>query len=518
MEQNGWFKIGGAHQPPARNREGIPIVYPQKKQPEINNAPEPAPPPAPSLPKYAEKAPQKKPVVSKPEVPMPDPCGDELKVLHSQTVGERGPVLAQDGILHEVLETFVHAKAIERAVHVKGFGAFGHFQPYRSMREYTKLGLLQDSGKKTQVACRFSLGAGNKGTPDTSRNIRGFSTKFYTEQGIFDLLCNHLPVFLLRDAIRVPEAFKSLQPSPVNNLSDPGRFWDFVACTPEATHFITWLYSDAGTVKSLRHIRAYGVNTYVWRNEDGERHYVKYHWLPMAGEEYIDRGEAARLACSDPDIAGRDLYDTIAAGTPVEYELRVQLMDPEDLDQLSYDPLDDTKIWDEEVYPLLPVGRLVLDRNPKDYDAQTERITFSPANLLEGVELSEDKMLQGRSFVYWDAQRRRLGPEFRSLPINSQKDWSPDEMVTSGSGLHTAGKLMRASIPDPDNFTQAGDRYHSLSDTQKDHLADNIASELYAVSDRTRKIVMSYFTQASEEFALNIERQMEKYTDQMNRK
>ena len=208
MEQNGWFKIGGAHQPPAKNKKGIPIVYPQKKQPEINNAPEPSPPSAPSLPKYEEQVPQKKPVVTKPEGSMPEPYGDELKPRHSQTVGERGPVLEQDGILHEVLETFVHAKAIERAVHVKGFGAFGYFQPYRSMKEYTKLGFLQDPEKKTQVACRFSLGVSNRGTPDTSRNIRGFSTKFYTEQGIFDLLCNNLPVFLLRDAMRVPEAFQ----------------------------------------------------------------------------------------------------------------------------------------------------------------------------------------------------------------------------------------------------------------------------------------------------------------------
>ena len=516
MEQNGWFKIGGAHQPPAKNKEGIPIVYPQKKQPEINNAPEPSPPSAPSLPKYEEKAPQKKPVVTKPEGSMPEPYGDELKSRHSQTVGERGPVLEQDGILHEVLETFVHAKAIERAVHVKGFGAFGYFQPYRSMKEYTKLGFLQDPEKKTQVACRFSLGVSNRGTPDTSRNIRGFSTKFYTEQGIFDLLCNHLPVFLLRDAMRVPEAFKSLQPSPVNNLSDSDRFWAFVARTPEATHFITWLYSDIGTVKSLRHIRAYGVNTYVWRNESGERHYVKYHWTPMAGEEFIDREEAARLACTDPDIAGRDLYDTIAEGIGVEYELRVQLMDPEALNQLSFDPLDDTKIWDEKAYPLLPVGRLVLDRNPEDYDAQTERIAFSPANLLDGAELSEDQMLQGRSFVYWDAQRRRLGPDFRTLPINSQKDWSPDELVTSGNKLYTAGNLTRTPISNQDNFTQAGDRYHSLSDTQKDHLADNIASELYAVPENTRQTVMSYFTQASEEFALHIERQMEKYSNQTN--
>jgi catalase len=357
-----------------------------------------------------------------------------LNTLHSQTVGKRGPVLEQDSILHETLETFIHTKILERPVHVKGFGAFGAFQATHSMREYTKLGFLQTPGRQVPVMVRFSLAVGNKGTPDTSRNVRGFSTKFYTQEGIFDLLCNHIPVLFVRDGIRFAEAFTSLAPSPVNNLIDPERFWKFVARAPEATHFVTWLYSDAGTIKSLRHIRGYGVNTYVWRNAEGVRRYIKYHWIPLAGEECIDRREAVALAGTNPDVAGKDLYDAIAAGNPAQYELRVQLMDPRDEISLPYDPLDCTKVWNEQNYPLLPVGILTLDRNPDNYMEQVEKVGFSPANLLDGAELSDDKLLQARANIYWNSQRRRLGQDFRSIPVNRQENWSPDEQVTSGAG------------------------------------------------------------------------------------
>lgn len=436
------------------------------------------------------------------------PREDASNAMHSQTVGERGPVTVQDGILHETLETFAHAKSVERAVHVKGFGASGFFQPYACMREYTQLCFLQDPSKKTPVASRFSLAVSTKGTPDTSRNVRGFSTKFYTEQGVFDLLCNHIPVFLVRDAIRFPAAIKSLLPSPQNNLPDSNRFWEFFACTPEATHFVTWLYSDLGTVKSLRHIRAYGVNTYVWKNANNVRRYVKYHWLPLAGEQCINRLEAARLAGENPDIAGRDLFDTIAAGTPVEFELNVQLMDEDVADSLSFDPLDDTKIWDEKAYPLIPVGRLTLDRNPDNYNEQVEKLAFSPANLLDGAELSDDKMLQGRSFVYWDAQRYRLGPEFRSIPVNKQADWMPDQEVTSGNGRFVEGKLMRSSLLKEDYFTQAGEHYRSLSQEQQDHLARNIASELVLAALNVQKTVLDYFCEADETLADSIQKNM----------
>jgi catalase len=437
-----------------------------------------------------------------------------LKTRHSQTVGKRGPVLEQDSLLHEALEIFTHTKILERAVHVKGFGAFGYFRTMHSMREYTKLCFLQNPGQQVPVMVRFSLAAGNKGTPDTSRNVRGFSTKFYTEEGVFDLLCNHIPVLFVRDGIRFPEAFTSLAPSPASNLTDPERFWRFAARAPEATHFITWLYSDTGTIRSLRHIRAFGVNTYVWKNAEGVRRYVKYHWIPLAGEACIDRREATMLAGLNPDIAGKDLYDAIAAGNPVQYELRVQLMDPRDESGLPYDPLDCTKVWDEQCYPLVPVGRLTLNRNPDNYMEQVEKAAFSPANLLEGAELSNDKLLQARANIYWDSQRRRLGEDFRSIPVNRQESWSPDEQITSGDGTHAEGPLIRSGIPKQDDFTQAGERYHSLSPMEQDHLVDNLAADLAAVSAGTQSVVLKYLHSASPELGERVAAQIGIYARQ----
>lgn len=206
---------------------------------------------------------------------------NEQATLHSQTVGSRGPVLEQDSVLHETLQEFIHEKILERPVHVKGFGAFGYFQTIYPMSEHTTLSFLQNSNEKVPVMVRFSLAVSTKGTPDTSRNVRGFSTKFYTKEGIFDLLCNHIPVFSVRDPMRFPETIQALLPSPINNLLDPNRFWSFVARAPESIHFVVHLYSDAGTAKSLRHIPGHSVNTYVWRNAEGNRKYVKYHWYPF---------------------------------------------------------------------------------------------------------------------------------------------------------------------------------------------------------------------------------------------
>jgi catalase len=431
---------------------------------------------------------------------------------HSQTVGERGPVVMQDNVLHEKLETFVNSKIIERQVHVKGYGAFGYFKTMNSMKKYTKLCFLQTPGQQVPVAVRFSFAVSNQGTPDTTRTARGFSTKFYTEEGIFDLLCNHLPVIFVRDGIRFPEAIAAFSPSPVNNLTYPEQLWSFIARAPEATHFITRVFSDAGTLKSFRHMPGFSVNTYVWLNAEGIRCYVKYHWLPLAGEQYIDRQEATSLAAKNPNIAGQDLYDTIASGKPVQYELRVQLMDPNDECRLPFDPLDDTKVWDEQEYPLIPVGRLVLNRNPENFMEQVEKIAFSPSNLLEGVELSDDKILQSRANIYWDAQRRRLGPDFRKIPINHQLNLTPNSLVTSGDGRYVEGRLMRSGLKGPDDFTQAGQYYRSLSTIQQNHLVDNLASDLKAVSFEIQRIVLGYLHNASMELGERVAQQILVYT------
>ncbi|MFF2481034.1 catalase [Paenibacillus sp. NPDC058071] len=420
-------------------------------------------------------------------------------LLHSQTVGERGPALEQDSATHETLEALIYGKLLERPVHVKGCGAFGYFQTLHSMTPYTMIPFLQQPGTQVPVAIRFSLAVSNKGTPDTSRNVRGFATKFYTEQGVFDLVFNHIPIFSVRDAIRFPAAINAFLPSPVNNLIDPNRFWRFVASAPESTLFVVWLYSDAGTIKSLRHMPGHSVNTYVWRNHEGQRLYVKYHWLPIAGVQYIDSRESAKLSGENPDYAAKDLYDTLAAGKTVEYGLYVQLMNPQDEASLPYDPLDATKIWDDRQYPLHPVGRLVLNQNPDNYQEQVEKLSFSPSNLLEGAEFSADKLLQGRANTYADSQRRRLGPEFRKIPINHQQNWTPADQITSGDGVFVEGRLQRSDIPKPDNFSQAGQYYRSLSPAQQNNLVSNLAGDLSGASADIQNVVLSYLHEASAE-------------------
>ncbi len=435
---------------------------------------------------------------------------NEQATLHSQTVGSRGPVLEQDSVLHETLQEFIHEKILERPVHVKGFGAFGYFQTIYPMSEHTTLSFLQNSNEKVPVMVRFSLAVSTKGTPDTSRNVRGFSTKFYTKEGIFDLLCNHIPVFSVRDPMRFPETIQALLPSPINNLLDPNRFWSFVARAPESIHFVVHLYSDAGTAKSLRHIPGHSVNTYVWRNAEGNRKYVKYHWYPFEGVQFITNEEANTLAAENPDYSGKDLYDAIANGKPVEYGLYVQLMDPKDEGHLSYDPLDDTKVWDEKSYPLIPVGKMVLNKNPENYMEQVEKVAFSPSNLLDGAELSDDKMLQGRANIYSDSQRRRIGPEFRKLTINQQRNWTPANQITSGDGRYVEGKLERTSISKQDDFTQPGEFYANLKPIEKEHLAENLAGDLKVISADIRKVVLGYFHKVSADLVKRIESAMQK--------
>lgn len=413
-------------------------------------------------------------------------------------IGAKEAASGPDWALHKTLETFVTEKTAERAIHAKGYGAGGYFRAYQSMELQTELCFLQRPGQKTPVSARFSLAAGSRGAADTSRNVRGFAVKFFTDEGVFDLLCNHIPVSPVRDAIRFPEAMRALAPSPVNNLEEPGRFWNFAADAPEATHFILRLYSDEGTVKSFRHLKTHSVNTYIWKNKRGERKYVKYHWLPMAGVQCIDRREARQLAGDNPDCAGYDLYRAIAGGVPVQYELCVQLMEPEEARGLSYDPLDATKVWSAERYPLLPVGQLTLNTNPGNYIEQVEKLAFSPANLLKGAELSADRMLQGRAFIYGEAQRYRLGKDFRSLPANA---W-PEGGGGKGPDCPDPGAAQKcAAALQTNDFTQAGEYYRSLSAVQKDHLAVNLGEDMINAQPPVRQCVLGYFEQTSPELA-----------------
>lgn len=471
-ENNGWFKL-----------ESIAPLHNKENRSGTNEFLPPTLPQTVSAPR--KEAPQMQPV----------PAAEGLQ--HSLTVGSRGPVLMQDTVLHETMANFANAPFPRRVVHTKGFGAFGFFRPAADMQAYTAAALFHNPLTQTQTVARFSLAASDGSTPDTARNIRGLAVKFYTDEGVYDLLCDSLPVFFVRDAIKVPKTIAALGPSPVNNLPDPNQVWGMFAQTPEATNLLTWFFSDMGTAKSFRTIRYYSVNTYVWINAQGVRHYVKYCWIPAAGEAYIDQKEAARLACENPNIAGQDLYETIASLTPVEFDLYVQLMDPDDAVLLPYDPLDDTKFWDENAYPLLHAGRLTLNRNPEDYSEQVEKLAFAPANLVKGIALSDDKMLQGRAIVYSDAQRHRLGNAFRKIPVNRQANWSPDSMTDSGVGTWAEGAIGRNPIPKQDDFTQAGQHYDAMSANEQQNLIENMAGDLSAASATIKETILGYLEQAS---------------------
>ncbi|MGD0329766.1 MAG: catalase [Nitrososphaeria archaeon] len=432
---------------------------------------------------------------------------------NSLTVGERGPVLLQDVHLIEKLANFDRERIPERVVHAKGAGAHGYFQVYKSMATYTCAKFLQDPKKKTPVFVRFSTVVGARGSADTARDPRGFAVKFYTEDGNYDLVGNNLPVFFIRDAIKFPDMVHSFKPAPDTNIptssSANSRFWDFISLTPESTHMITWLFSDRGTVKSYRTMEGFGVNTYKWVNAEGKAVYVKYHWKPSAGVKTIDRHEATRLAGEDPDIATRDLHDTIAAGNTVEFEMNVQIMEIADELKQDFDPLDATKTWPEDKFPLMPVGKMVLDRNPENFFAEVEQAAFCPASIVPGIELSADKLLQGRVFSYADTQRHRLGANYLQLPVNrpvvpvnnNQRDGSmqyapygggtvnyepntlaegmPSEAPAIPTGYpHVAGDITRRKISVTNDYKQAGERYRSLGKLDQDHLVDNIVDSL----------------------------------------
>jgi len=432
---------------------------------------------------------------------------------NSLTAGERGPVLLQDVHLIEKLAHFDRERIPERVVHAKGAGAHGYFQVYKNMAKYTCAKFLQDPKKKTPVFVRFSTVVGARGSADTARDPRGFAVKFYTEDGNYDLVGNNLPVFFIRDAIKFPDMVHAFKPAPdtgyPTSSSANSRFWDFISLTPESTHMITWLFSDRGTVKSYRKMEGFGVNTYKWVNAKGKAVYVKYHWKPKAGIETIDRHESTRLAGEDPDIATRDLHETIASGKTVEFELCVQVMELADELKQDFDPLDATKTWPEDKFPLMPVGTMVLNRNPESFFAETEQAAFCPASIVHGIDFSADKLLQGRIFSYADTQRHRLGANYLQLPINrpqvpvnnNQRDgamqYAPygegtvnyEPNTLAGGMPHEAiakptedysvkGTVTRQKISLTNDFQQAGERYRSLDKVDQEHLIDNITDSL----------------------------------------
>ena len=460
---------------------------------------------------------------------------------NSLTIGQRGPVLLQDVQFIEKMAHFDRERIPERVVHAKGAGAHGYFQTYKSMKAYTKAKFLQNTKQKTSVFVRFSTVTGGRGSADTVRDPRGFAVKFYTEDGNYDLVGNNLPVFFIRDAIKFPDMVHAFKGSPDTNMpsasSAHNSFWDFISLTPESTHMITWLFSDRGTPKSYRMQEGFGVNTYVWVNAKGKAVDIKYHWKPKLGVQNLDRHEATHLAGVDPDFLTRDLHDAIARGEEVEFELNVQMMDITDELKQDFDPLDPTKTWPEDKFPLMPVGKMVLNKNPDNFFTEVEQAAFCPANIVPGIEFSADKLLQGRTFSYADTQRHRLGANFLQLGVNrpvvpvnnNQRDGAmqngqfsgpvnyepnslavgmPKEAAEAGKPriYELKGEVGRRKINLTNDFAQAGERYHSLSKMDREHLIDNLIADLMHIDKPIQKRMIDNLTKADAALGRFVER------------
>lgn len=342
---------------------------------------------------------------------------------NSLKAGERGGTLLEDFILREKITHFDHERIPERIVHARGSGAHGVFEVYESMSKYTKAGFLQKPGTKTPVFVRFSTVAGSRGSTDLARDVRGFSVKFYTEEGNYDLVGNNMPVFFIQDAAKFPDLVHAVKPEPDNEIpqaaSAHDTFWDFISLMPESMHMIMWAMSDRAIPRSLRMMEGFGVHTFRFINEAGKSCFVKFHWKPLQGVYSLVWDEATILSGKDADFHRRDLWEAIERGDYPEWELGVQIVDEKDEHKFDFDLLDPTKLIPEEMVPVKIIGKMTLNRNPKNFFAETEQVAFHPGHVVPGIDFSNDPLLQGRLFSYTDTQLSRLGgPNFHEIPIN----------------------------------------------------------------------------------------------------
>jgi len=345
---------------------------------------------------------------------------------NNRTIGDRGPTVLENYHFLEKISHFDRERIPERVVHARGAGAHGYFEAYGTIGDqpastYTRAKLFQEKGKRTPVFVRFSSVIHGGHSSETLRDPRGFAVKFYTEDGNWDLVGNNLPVFFIRDAMKFPDVVHAFKPDPVTNRQDANRIFDFISQTPESMHMISWLFSPRGIPANYREQEGFGVNTYKMVNQDGVGVLVKYHWAPKAGIRGLTQEQAEAIQAKNFNHATQDLYDAIESGDYPEWEFAVQVMSDGEHPELNFDPLDATKTWPEDQFPKLPVGRMVLDRNPKNYFAEVEQVAFGTGVLVDGLDFSDDKLLQGRTFSYSDTQRYRVGPNYLQLPINQAK-------------------------------------------------------------------------------------------------
>lgn len=342
---------------------------------------------------------------------------------NSLKAGERGPSLLEDFILREKITHFDHERIPERVVHARGSGAHGFFEVTNPIPELTKAGFLQEAGLKTPVFARFSTVAGSRGSTDLARDVRGFAVKFYTQEGIYDLVANNIPVFFIQDANKFPDLAHAVKPEPHNEIpqasSAHDTFWDFISLMPESMHMIMWLMSDRAIPRSYRMMEGFGVNTFRLINAEEESCFVKFHWKPKLGTHAVTWDEAQKISGKNPDFHRQDLWEAIDMGNFPEWELGIQIIPAQDEEKYDFDLLDPTKLVPEELVPVTIVGRMVLNKNPDNFFAETEQIAFHPGHVVPGIDFSNDPLLQGRLFSYTDTQLTRLGsPNFHEIPIN----------------------------------------------------------------------------------------------------
>jgi catalase len=466
---------------------------------------------------------------------------------NSLKAGVRGPVLLEDFILREKITHFDHERIPERIVHARGSGAHGFFECYQPLTHLTKAAPFKEAGKITPVFVRFSTVQGERGSKDTARDVRGFATKFYTDEGNWDLVGNNIPVFFIQDAMKFPDLVHAVKPEPHHQMpqaaSAHDTFWDFISLMPESTHMMMWVMSDRAIPRSYATMQGFGVHTFRFVNDANESVFVKFHWTPVAGTHSLVWDEAVKISGADPDYHRRDLWERIEAGAYPEYELGVQVFSEEQAEQFSFDILDATKIIPEEILPLQPVGRLVLNRNPDNFFAETEQVAFCTAHVVPGIDFTNDPLLAGRIHSYVDTQLTRLGgPNFHEIPINApiapvhnnQRDgfhrqaihrgrvsYEPNSLAGgcpfqagAAQGFVSVPLRMREREQDKvrakpekfaDHYTQARLFYESQSPVEQDHIANAFRFELSKVTvPAIRERMVSSLRNASEELAKKV--------------
>ena len=461
------------------------------------------------------------------------PVDDDQNTL---TAGATGPSLLQDVHLLEKLAHFDRERIPERVVHAKGAGAHGYFEVTNDVTKYTMAEFLSEVDKRTEVFVRFSTVGGEKGSADSARDPRGFAVKFYTEEGNYDMVGNNTPVFFIRDPLKFPDFIHTQKRHPATNLKDADMFWDFLSLTPESIHQVTILFSDRGTPRSFRHMHGFSGHTFKWYNAKGEYYWVKIHFITDQGIQNFTREEAGRLAGEDPDQATRDLYEAIERGEYPSWKVYVQIMTPEQAAEFRFNPFDITKVIPHGDFPLQPVGRMILNRNPENYFAEIEQSAFSPGNFVPGIGSSPDKLLQGRLFSYHDTHRHRLGPNYHLIPVNSSKGIEANNYQRDGSmrtddngggspnyypntmggpgprpevaepPFEVSGSAARQPYTHPnDDFVQAGDLYRKvMSDQDRTNLVGNIVAHLSGAQKRFQLRQTALFYKADAEYGRRV--------------